>query len=752
MMTPFYLLSSIHNSRFLPSPPQIQRVDIMEEIQSQSDNYRSSSSSASSPASRVPSSNFFYLRKPGALRQPISFEDSPDWEETDVEVRVEEGGGDSINTATTPISPYLSKHNSGSLPSPPLPEGAVVSRKIAGATMVWKDLTVTIKGKRKYSDRVIKSSNGYALPGTMTVIMGPGKSGKSTLLRALAGRLDDSAKTYGEVFVNGAKSKLQYGSYGFVERKNTLIGSLTVREFLYYSALLQLPGFFYQKKSVVEDAILAMSLGDYANKLIGGHCYMKGLPSGERRRVSIARELVMRPQVLFIDEPLYRLDSVSALLMMVTLKKLASTGCTLIFTIYQSSTEVFGLYDRICLLSNGNTLFFGETLACLQHFSNAGFPCPIMQSPSDHFLRAINTDFDRIIAMCKTWQDDNGDFSSVNMDTAIAIRTLEETYRSSADAAAVENMILRLTETEGPTLKSKGKANSATRIAVLTWRSLLIMSREWKYYWLRLILCMLLALCVGTAFSGLGHSLSSVGTRVAAIFVFVSFASLLSIIGVPAHLKEVKVYGCEDSNQHSGGFVFLTGQVFASLPFLFLISISSSLVFYFLVGLRNDFSFMMYFVLNFFMCLLVNEGIVLVVATILQDMFWTISTLVFLHVVMMLSAGYFRIRSALPGPVWMYPISYISFHTYSIQGLLENEYDGTSFAVGQVRTISGYQALHNVYDVSPNQNSKWKNLMILSLMAIAYRVLVFLLLHIRVKKNSFLFRFVCCKIGMNDRR
>ncbi|XP_071720114.1 ABC transporter G family member 3 [Rutidosis leptorrhynchoides] len=726
----------------------------MEEIQSQSEHYRSSSSSASSPASRVPSSNFFYLRKPGALRQPISYEDSPDWEDNNahVEVRVEDEGGDSINTATTPISPSLSKINSGSMTSPPLPEGAVVARKIAGATIVWKDLTVTIKGKRKYSDQVIKSSNGYALPGTMTVIMGPGKSGKSTLLRALAGRLDDSAKTYGEVFVNGAKSTLQYGSYGFVERKNTLIGSLTVREFLYYSALLELPGFFYQKKSVVEDAIHAMSLGGYANKLIGGHCYMKGLPSGERRRVSIARELVMRPQVLFIDEPLYHLDSVSALLMMVTLKKLASTGCTLIFTIYQSSTEVFGLYDRICLLSNGNTLFFGETLACLQHFSNAGFPCPIMQSPSDHFLRAINTDFDRIIAMCKTWQDDNGDFSNVNMDTAVAIRTLEETYRSSADASAVQTMIHRLTEREGPTLKSKGKASSATRVAVLTWRSLLIMSREWKYYWLRLILCLLLSLCIGTAFSGLGHSLSSVATRVAAIFVFVSFASLLSIVGVPAQLKEVKVFACEDSNQHSGSVVFLLGQLFASLPFLFLISISSSLVFYFLVGLRTDFSFMMYFVLNFFMCLLVNEGMVLIVAIVLQDMFWSISMLVFMHLVMMLSAGYFRIRSALPGPVWMYPVSYIAFHTYSIQGLLENEYLGTSFAVGQVRTITGYQALHNVYDVSPYSNSKWKNLLILSLMAIGFRVIVFFLLHIFVKKNSSLFRFLCCKFKINDRR
>ncbi|XP_044506851.1 ABC transporter G family member 3-like isoform X2 [Mangifera indica] len=686
----------------------------MEEIQSQSDNYRSSSSSASSPASRVPSSNFFYLRKPGSLRQPISFEDSPEWEDTDLEVRVDEGR-DTINAATTPVSPSLSKINSGSLPSPPLPEGAVVARKIAGASIVWKDLTVTIKGKRKYSDKVVKSSNGYALPGSMTVIMGPSKSGKSTLLRAIAGRLPRSARMYGEVYVNGAKSHMPYGSYGFVERETTLIGSLTVREFLYYSALLQLPGFFCHRKGVVEDAIHAMSLSDYANKLIGGHCYMKGLPRGERRRVSIARELVMRPHVLFIDEPLYHLDSVSALLMMVTLRKLASTGCTLIFTIYQSSTEVFGLFDRICLLSNGNTLFFGETLACLQHFSNAGFPCPIMQSPSDHFLRAINTDFDRIIAMCKNWQDDHGDFSSVNMDTAVAIRTLEATYKTSADADAVETMILRLTDKEGPLLKSKGKASSATRIAVLTWRSLLIMSREWKYYWLRLILYMFLTLCIGTVFSNLGHSLSSV----------VMFAS-------------------EESNWHSGAFVFLLGQLLSSVPFLFLISISSSLVFYFLVGLRDEFSLLMYFVLNFFVCLLVNEGLMLVITALWQDVFWSILTLVCLHVVMMLSAGYLRIHSALPKPVWTYPISYIAFHAYSIQGILENEYLGTSYAVGQVRTISGFQALRSAYDISVNSNSKWENLLVLFLMVLAYRLILFILLYFRVNKNRFIHKFFQC--------
>ncbi|XP_010689111.2 ABC transporter G family member 3 [Beta vulgaris subsp. vulgaris] len=723
----------------------------MEEIQSQSDNYRSSSSSASSPAtSRVPSSNFFYLRKPGSLRQPISFEDSPDWgDDTDIDVRVDEGL-DSINAATTPGSPTLSKLNSGSLPSPPVPEGSAVPRKIAGASIVWKDLTIMIKNKRKYSDKVLKSSTGYALPGTMTVIMGPAKSGKSTLLRALAGRLPHSARVYGDVFINGMKRELPYGSCGYVERETALIGSLTVREFLYYSALLQLPGFLCQKKNLVEDAIISMSLGDYANKLIGGHCYMRGLRSGERRRISIARELVMRPHILFIDEPLYHLDSVSALLMMVTLKKLASTGYTLIFTIYQSSTEVFGLFDRICLLSNGNTLFFGETLSCLQHFSNAGFPCPIMQSPSDHFLRAINTDFDRIIAMCKNLQDDHGDLSAVNMDTAVAIRTLEATYKSSADAAAVEAMIIKLTEKEGPVLKSKGKAGKATRIAVLTWRSLLIMSREWKYYWLRLVLNMLLALCIGTVFSGLGHSLSSVVARVAAIFVFISFTSLLSVAGMRAHMKEIKIYACEDSNKHSGAFVFLIGQLLSSIPFLFLISISSSLAFYFLIGLRDEFSLLMYFVLNFFTCLLINEGLLLAVAAFQLDVFWSILTIVLVHIMMMLSAGYFRIRSDLPGPIWAHPMSYIAFHTYSIQGLLENEYVGTNFAVGEVRAISGYQAVSSAYNISSNINAKWNNLLVLFLMAVGYRFFVFILLSLRVGKG--LIRSKLCHCNLNTMR
>ncbi|KAM0885838.1 hypothetical protein ACQ4PT_030088 [Festuca glaucescens] len=627
------------------------------EAPSSSDQYRSSSSSAGSPSAAAAAGRRYYFPRPG---RPISFEDSPDWGDD-----ITAAGPHTLTSASLASSSYPSP--SPSLPEPPAP--AFRERKVAGAALVWKELTVSVRdgGRRYCSGRVVKGSSGYALPGTLTVVMGPARSGKSTLLRAIAGRLRGAERMYGEVFINGVKSPLPYGSYGYVDRDDVLIESLTVREMLYYSALLQLPDVFSSKKAAVDDAIAAMSLGDYADKLIGGHCFAKRLPTGERRRVSIARELVMRPHVLFIDEPLYHLDSVSALLLMVTLKKLASTGCTVIFTMYQSSTEVFGLFDRICLLSNGNTLFFGETLACLQHFSNAGFPCPIMQSPTDHFLRAINTDFDRIIAMCKNLQDDQGDFSSVSMDTAVAIRTLEATYKSSAESASVESMIAKLTEKEGPYLKAKGRASDAARVGILTWRSLIIMSRDWKYFWSRLVLYMLLALSIGTMFIDIGHSLSSVVVRVSAIFVFVSFVILLSVCGVPAHINEIKIYSHEDANQHSGTSVFLLGHFLSSIPFLFLLSISSSLVFYFLIGLRNEFNFLMYFIITIFMCLLANEALMMIVAYIWLETYKCTLTLICLYVIMMLVAGYFRIREAIPSPVWNYPLSYISLHTHAVQ-------------------------------------------------------------------------------------
>lgn len=72
-----------------------------------------------------------------------------------------------------------------------------------------------------------------------------------------------------------------------------------------------------------------------------------------------------------------------------------------------------------------------------------------------------------------------------------------------------------------------------------------------------------------------------------------------------------------------------------------------------------------------------------------------------------------------------------------IQGILENEYIGSSFAVGQIRSITGLEAMRSAFDISANSNSKWDNLLVLFLMAVGYRFLVFIFLHFRGKQSLF---------------
>lgn len=85
-----------------------------------------------------------------------------------------------------------------------------------------------------------------------------------------------------------------------------------------------------------------------------------------------------------------------------------------------------------------------------------------------------------------------------------------------------------------------------------------------------------------------------------------------------------------------------------------------------------------------------------------------------------------------------------------LQGLLENEYVGTNFAVGEVRAISGYQAVSSAYDISSNENAKWNNLLVLFLMAVGYRFLVFVFLSIRL--GTGLIRSKICRCNLDTVR
>ncbi|XP_058007237.1 ABC transporter G family member 1-like isoform X2 [Hevea brasiliensis] len=263
----------------------------------------------------------------------------------------------------------------------------------------WKDLWVTVRDGRHGSRSILQGLTAYAQPGELLAIMGPSGCGKSTLLDALAGRLNSNTIQVREVLINGHKQALAYGTTAYVTQDDNLVATLTVREAVYYSAQLQLPDSMSnsEKKERAERTIREMGLQDAMNTRIGGWG-AKGLSGGQKRRVSICIEILTHPKLLFLDEPTSGLDSAASYYIM---SRIASLGRndgirrTIIFSIHQPSSEVFQLFNNLCLLSSGKMVYFGPASAANEFFTLNGFPCPTYQNHSDHFLKTINKDFGR---------------------------------------------------------------------------------------------------------------------------------------------------------------------------------------------------------------------------------------------------------------------------------------------------------------------------------------------------------------------
>merc|ERR1711937_200084 len=169
---------------------------------------------------------------------------------------------------------------------------------------------------------------------------------------------------------------------GYVEQKDTLWGTFTVREMLMYAALLKMSSKYnrQQKAARVDEVIDQMGLTKSKNTKIGG-AMVRGVSGGEAKRISIGLGLLNNPRILFLDEPTSGLDSATSLDVMGTVKELAEEGRTVLTTIHQPSGKIFSFYDGIILLSrdvetrSGNIVYFGEAGTVLkEYFEGMGFP------------------------------------------------------------------------------------------------------------------------------------------------------------------------------------------------------------------------------------------------------------------------------------------------------------------------------------------------------------------------------------------
>jgi ABC-type multidrug transport system ATPase subunit len=263
-------------------------------------------------------------------------------------------------------------------------------------TLSWKDLSYSIHTGAGTQKHILKNIHGQAEPGRLIAIMGPTGSGKTSLLNLLAARTlsCSGAEMSGEILVNGLKrdeeSFRQHSAY--VQQDDVLYPLQTVEETLMMAAQLRVKNTTpAMSRKLVDSLIHQLGLTKAKDTNIGS-ARVRGVSGGERKRTNLGIELTADPEVLFLDEPTSGLDSFQAEAVVRVLSRLCQEGRTIFMSIHQPSSQVYALFDKLMLLSEGQCVYFGEASSAVSYFANLGHKCPSDFNPADFLLETISID------------------------------------------------------------------------------------------------------------------------------------------------------------------------------------------------------------------------------------------------------------------------------------------------------------------------------------------------------------------------
>ncbi|KAJ0514371.1 putative ABC transporter, AAA+ ATPase domain, ABC-2 type transporter, ABC-transporter [Helianthus annuus] len=272
---------------------------------------------------------------------------------------------------------------------------------------------------------ILDDVSGIVKPSRMTLLLGPPSSGKTTLLLALAGKLDKELKSSGKVTYNGHELHefVPERTSAYISQYDTHIGEMTVRETLAFSARCQGVGSRYEMLAELsrreKDANIkpdpdidifmkasaskgqeANVVTDYTLKLLGldicadtlvGDQMIRGISGGQKKRVTTGEMIVGPSKVLLMDEISTGLDSSTTFQIVKSLRQfLHILEGTAVISLLQPAPETYDLFDDIILLTDGKIVYQGPRDNVLEFFEFMGFKCPERKGVAD-FLQEVTS-------------------------------------------------------------------------------------------------------------------------------------------------------------------------------------------------------------------------------------------------------------------------------------------------------------------------------------------------------------------------
>eukprot|EP00117_Sycon_ciliatum_P036739 scpid32794/ scgid27614/ Protein white len=515
---------------------------------------------------------------------------------------------------------------------------------------------------------ILKKVSGSVRPGWLVAVMGASGAGKTTLLNALCGRSASNMSLEGVLNINGqlvTPHDIKRIS-AYVQQQDLAFATLTVFEHLKFQALLRMDKRLSPEERMqrVEDVITELGLQKCRNNKIGSPTGVRGISGGELKRLSFASEVLMDPPLLFVDEPTSGLDSFMAQSVISSLQDMAREGRTILCTIHQPPSEVFAMFNRLLLLAEGKTVYYGPRSEALEYFKALEHPCPDNYNPADHYIYTL--------AIVPQKEDESRERVKVFTDEY----DRREQEKEQVDFAKKKSRDVDVDIRAARKLHGESRW---TQFKLVMWRTWLTTAREPTLTRVRFMQALFVGVFVGLIFLQVQEGQSSVQNLNGVLFFAVIQASFSVIFSVIQVFPDEKHIFYRDADNHMyKTWIYMLTKTIAEIPFQLTIPLVFQAVIYFMIGLnpRADRFFTLYAV--FVTMALAAQSIGYVISAAVPSVAIGLAVTPPLVIPFMLFGGLFLNSDDIPDYfIWL---EYISWIKYGFEAAMINEWDGKSIS------------------------------------------------------------------------
>ncbi|KAL5814771.1 hypothetical protein ACOSQ4_025412 [Xanthoceras sorbifolium] len=456
---------------------------------------------------------------------------------------------------------------------------------------------MTSKGVPEKRLQLLSNVSGVFSPGVLTALVGSSGAGKTTLMDVLAGR-KTGGYIEGDITISGyPKEQRTFARIaGYVEQNDIHSPQVTVEESLRFSSSLRLPKEVSkdQRKEFVEEVMRLVELDTLRNALVGlpGS---SGLSTEQRKRLTIAVELVANPSIIFMDEPTSGLDARAAAIVMRTVRNTVDTGRTVVCTIHQPSIDIFEAFDELLLMKRGGRAIYGGKLGVQSQIMVDYFqgisgitPIPSGYNPATWMLEVTTPAIEQSLGV---------DFADL--------------YRKSDQYRGVESLIKELSVppagSEPLKFSSMYSKDQLSQFMICLWKQNLVYWRSPQYNAMRLFFTTIAALIFGSVFWDVGSKRDSTQALFMVMGALYSACLFLGVNNASSVQPIVSIERTVFYRERAAGmyapFSYAAAQGLVEIPYIIVQTLIYGIITYFMVNFertaRKFFLYILFMFLTF---------------------------------------------------------------------------------------------------------------------------------------------------------